>query len=363
MKTFLLISLLTALISAHAQKSDTLRKYLDDKLEFTSKAKSYYPALGIKQSDSWFLLAMYPDTTVLLKAYFKDKNFSVKHGPYLLYHPKNVKAIQGSYVSNIAEGPWRYWHSNGRLKDSGLLVNNVMCGLWQSWSASGTPVVSINYTKQPVSKPPRPVSRKNPTMLPDLSPYPGVKDGTAILYYPNGQMQDSGLYVLNLKSGLWKTWYDNRTLSSTGSYKDDSLSADWTFYRENGKKSTDETYKNGKLESMTCYDSAGNKESSFCSILKPPVPLGAFNNFSEYLLDNIFWPKELLNSNVEGAVKVEYVITKNGELKNFKIVESPHKLLSEEVTRFFSTLEKWSPAVSHNRLIDFQMHNEIPFYR
>ena len=310
MKTLLLPGLLIACIVVQAQKNDTIRKYLDEKLEFTARARSVYPAVGIKQADSWYLLAMYPDTTVLLKAYFKDKNFTVRNGPYTLYHPRNIMAIQGAYVSNIPEGPWRYWHANGQLKDSGLLINNVMCGNWRSWSSTGQLMISMNYAKQPVVKPPRPAARKNSTLLPEVSPYPGVKEGIAMIYHPNGKLQDSGAYAADYKTGNWNTWYEDGTLSSTGNYDRDSLVGNWTFYRENGQKSTDETYKNGKLQSMTCYDSAGNKESSFCSILKPPIPLGAFNDFAEYMLDNIFWPKELLNSNVEGIVKVEFVITK-----------------------------------------------------
>ncbi|HTE23127.1 energy transducer TonB [Flavitalea sp.] len=350
-------------MSLSAQKNDTIRKYLDDKLQFTSKAKSSYLAMGIKQTDSWLLFAVYPDASMLLKAYYKDKNFSIKNGSYLLFHGKNVKAMEGSYVSNVPQGLWRYWHSNGQLKDSGLLIDNVMCGLWQSWSPTGKLLISLNYAKEPSGKTANPAPKKSTTILPEISPYPGEREGLGITYHLNGQMQDSGMYKADSKTGLWKTWYANGTLSSEGNYQLDSITGNWTFYRENGNKSTEETYRNGKLQSMTCYDSSGNKEGNYCSILKPPFPLGPFDNFSDYVLDNVFWPKGLLNSNIQGKVKVEYVITKNGDLTNFKIVESPHQLFSDEVTRFFSTIEKWSPAISHNRVIDFPMQFEVPFYR
>jgi TonB family protein len=362
MKSLIFGCLMLTCICASAQKNDTIKKYLDDKLQFTTRAKSYYPAMGIKQADSWLLIAAYPDTNMLLKAYFKDKNFTIKNGPYVLFHGKNVKAMEGAYVSNVPQGVWRYWHSNGQQKDSGLLIDNIMCGLWQSWNPAGKLLISMNYKLTPGRRPPTAAPKKASGILPEISPYPGEREGLAMEYYPNGQIKDSGMYNADLKTGLWKSWYSNGALSSTGNYQLDSLTGNWTFYRENGNKSTEENYKNSKVQSMTCYDSSGKEEGNYCSILKPPVPLGPFDDFSEYMLDNVFWPKSLLNSNIQGKVKVEFIITKNGELTNFKIVQSPHQSFSDEVTRFFSTIEKWSPAVSHNRVIDFPMQSEVPFW-
>ena len=370
MKWLIVLTVIFPWINADAQKNDTIQKYLDQKLVLTSKAKGVYPALGIKTSDAWFLKAMYPDTTVLLTAYFKDKNFRIKNGPYQLYHGRNIKAMSGSYVDNLPQGVWRYYYSNGQIKDSGMLVNNIMCGTWRSWNEKGRLIISVDYKKMPDRSAQTPDGRqvkapvkKSPTVLPEMSPVPGTRDGLALTYHANGQMQDSGAYSEDKRTGLWKIWYANGQQDAIGSFNRDSLEGNWTYYRENGNKSTEERYKNGKLQEMTCYDSAGNKAGNYCSILKPPVALGPFDEFSEYMLDNVFWPKGLEGSDVQGKVKVQFVITKNGDLTNFKILESPHQLLSDEVTRFFSTIEKWSPAVSHNRTIDFQMQMEVPFYR
>jgi antitoxin component YwqK of YwqJK toxin-antitoxin module len=368
MKTLYLFCLILLFHDVYAQKNDTIRKYLDGNMQFTSKALAVYPAIGFRTTGAWFLQVAYPDTTPLLKAYFKDKNFKVKNGPYLLYHRKRVKALEGTFVNNTPQGLWRYWYENGQIKDSGLLVNNIMSGSWKSWAPNGQLLIVAQYAKTPANGSPAggvpPIkSGKKGSVLPEISPVPGTREGLAIGYYPNGYLRDSGEFKNNLRTGAWKTWYETGQLESVGSYVNGNMQGDWTYYRNNGAKSTDETYVTGKLQSLTCYDSMGNKEGSYCPILKPPVPQGPFDDFAEYVLDNVFWPKQLENSTVEGIVKVEYVITKQGELKNFKIVESPHQLFSDEVTRFFSTIEKWSPAVSHNRVIDFPMMYEVPFRR
>jgi TonB family protein len=95
--------------------------------------------------------------------------------------------------------------------------------------------------------------------------------------------------------------------------------------------------------------------------LKPPVAQGKFMDFDKYALDNMFWPEPLKRSDIQGEVEIEYTISKNGELKNLRVLHTPHELMSAEVIRFFRTL-KWSPAVSHNRPIDYTMKYKVPFY-
>jgi antitoxin component YwqK of YwqJK toxin-antitoxin module len=364
MKLFLSLLLFLGSVPATAQKADTVRKYINEKLQLVSRSEMVFAALGVKTANGWFLQAMYPDTTVLLKAYFKDKNFSLKDGSYQLFHRKNVKAMEGRFVNNIPQGVWRYWYANGQLKDSGLLVNNVMCGKWKSWNEKGQLLIESEYSNEPgqLNNQLKLPKKKPYTIVPDFSPFTGKLDGLTITYHPNGQKKDSGAYVNNSRNGEWKNWHSNGVLDGIGHFRMNELEGSWTFFRENGQKSTEETYANGKLVSMKCYDEQGNLSGTYCSILKPPVPLGDFDNFDEYVLDNVFWPKNL-NNDVQGKVKVSYTVTREGEIRNFKIVESPHELLSEEAARFFSTLEKWSPAISHNRAIDFDMQYEIPFLR
>jgi hypothetical protein len=68
-KSLLLCSVLLIGALCMAQRGDTLRKYLDDKLVFTNKAHSVYPGVAIRKSDGWLLVSLYPDTGVLVKAY------------------------------------------------------------------------------------------------------------------------------------------------------------------------------------------------------------------------------------------------------------------------------------------------------
>ncbi len=254
MKWLIVLTVIFPWINADAQKSDTIPKYLDQKLAFTSKAKGVYPAVGIKTTDGWFLKAVYPDTTVLLTAYFKDKNFRIKNGRYQLYHGRNIKAMTGAYVENVAQGVWQYYYTNGQIKDSGLLIDNIMCGTWKSWNEKGRLIISAEYKKTPdksvqtqYGRSVKTPAKKSPTVLPEMSPVPGARDGLSLTYHANGQMQDSGAYSEDKRTGLWKTWYANGLQDAIGSFNRDSLEGNWTYYRENGNKSTEERYKNSNF--------------------------------------------------------------------------------------------------------------------
>jgi hypothetical protein len=118
--------------SLNAQKNDTVRKYLDGNFALCNRARAAYSALAVKDDDHWILYATYPDTSVLLTVWFKDRDLTIKDGPYTFFFGKGRKAMQGSYVNNQQQGGWKFWYPNGILRDSGVIENGQMGGTWIS---------------------------------------------------------------------------------------------------------------------------------------------------------------------------------------------------------------------------------------
>src|SRR5687768_7780005 len=138
MKRCLLLIILLPLCCM-GQRKDTVLKYFDAQLEFTSKEKAVFYGVAVKRDDGWFLFALYPDTTPLLKVNFKDRGLKIKHGPYVTYFPKNKIAYNGFYENNRKNGVWQSWYENGNLKDSGYFRDNMMTGQWKRWHENGKP--------------------------------------------------------------------------------------------------------------------------------------------------------------------------------------------------------------------------------
>src|SRR5687768_1687765 len=104
---------------ASSQRKDTVLKYLNANLEFTTEQYAVYYGVAVKQPSGWFLYALYPDTTPLLKVYYKDRALKVKHGHFTSFYPKNKPAYSGKYDNNKKTGIWQSWYENGNRKDSG----------------------------------------------------------------------------------------------------------------------------------------------------------------------------------------------------------------------------------------------------
>ena len=62
-----------------------------------------------------------------------------------------------------------------------------------------------------------------------------------------------------------------------------------------------------------------------------------------------------------GVVQVEFTVSKDGTMKDLKIISSPDPTLSNEVMRVVRSVPGWYPAISHNRAIDYTFKMNIPF--
>ena len=76
------------------------------------------------------------------------------------------------------------------------------------------------------------------------------------------------------------------------------------------------------------------------------LPVGGFDEFYNYLLRNLQYPKEARTSGITGKVIVEFVIEKEGNIssQNFKVLKSPHESLSKEAIRLIKKGPKWIPG-------------------
>jgi antitoxin component YwqK of YwqJK toxin-antitoxin module len=208
---------------SYAQKKDTVRKYLDQNFALTNRGNASYYALSIRKDEHYLLYAVYPDSTILLKAWFKDRDLSIKDGPYEFYFGKRKMAMKGYYVDNLQHGPWMFWYPNGILKDSGTLDRGQMVGVWKSWYETGKLKTVGNYR---------------------------FDSSNNSYSQANGSTDLVPSSISGLKDGSWKFWFASGTLESEGEFKNDSLVNQWNWYRENGKPSTKEFYRGNKLVKM-----------------------------------------------------------------------------------------------------------------
>lgn len=234
----------------------------------------------------------------------------------LIYDDSMRVLVRGKYADQdckVKEGWFLYFYADGKRASGGLYTKNIRVDNWKTW-------------------------------------------------HENGQLKDSVIYAMGTIHGPAKSYHENGNLSSEGQYAAGQFDGPWTFYHENGKPSTKELYKNKKLADLECFDSTGTSQGFNCAISRPPVIVGKYGGLDQYLQDSLRQVKRANGQLVEGFVSVQFVITKEGKMEDFRILRSEDPLLSQEVVRVIQSVKQWYPAVSHNRLIHYTVTMNIPFF-
>jgi uncharacterized protein len=77
-------------------------------------------------------------------------------------------------------------------------------------------------------------------------------------FFPNGKIQDEGMYTDNRRTGLWKFYNESEKIEQTGSYNNGRPDGIWKWYYEDGKILREEEYFQGQRDGVcTEYSPAG----------------------------------------------------------------------------------------------------------
>ncbi len=140
------------------------------------------------------------------------------------------------------------------------------------------------------------------------------------------------------------------------------MQGDWTFSREDGTISTQEKYVDNKLNDLKCFDEKGNLTGSFCSIAKPPVLLGTPYDWKDFFETHLVWSKESVKKSKGGTITIRFTIGKDGKLVNHTLLNSPDTMVSEDIEKVIRLMTDWSPAVLHNRPLEYSFDYSVDFY-
>ena len=168
------------------------------------------------------------------------------------------------------------------------------------------------------------------------------------------------IHLESKMDGPASTWYETGIKESVVNYHNDSLSGLCTYYRPNGKKSSAETYTAGKITDLQCFDDDGNYTGATCSISKPPVLIHPIFSALDYIEDELH--KQKHRSITYGDVEIRFTVTSKGTVENLVVVSSPDAALSKLILQIAGKMPAWSPAVTHNRKIDFPITLTVPYY-
>lgn len=92
----------------------------------------------------------------------------------------------------------------------------------------------------------------------------------------------------------------------------------------------------------------------------PDFP-GGTGEMMKYLMKSIRYPEEMMKQNVQGRVIVTFVVRKNGEIADAKVVKSVHPQLDAEALRIINGMPNWTPGMQGGEPVNTKFTLPVSF--
>jgi TonB family protein len=109
-------------------------------------------------------------------------------------------------------------------------------------------------------------------------------------------------------------------------------------------------------------DEASDRDDIFVVVEDmPQFRDGDFTEFRKYILSKIRYPQQAISTEVSGRVYVQFIINKEGNLTDARIIKSDNSILEKEVLRVISESPKWTPGKQRGRPVDVSLIMPVDF--
>jgi protein TonB len=106
----------------------------------------------------------------------------------------------------------------------------------------------------------------------------------------------------------------------------------------------------------------GNEEEAHFKAEEMPEYPGGMSAMMTFISDNIKYPEDAKNAQVEGRVLCTFVIDKSGKVTDVKVVESSGvQSLDDEAVRVVSLMPDWKPGKDKGELVNVMFTIPIKF--
>ncbi|HRF81335.1 MAG TPA: TonB family protein [Flavobacteriales bacterium] len=151
-----------------------------------------------------------------------------------------------------------------------------------------------------------------------------IEEGAFVFYHPNGKVESQGEYVMGNKTGVWLRFDPWGGPLAEKVYNPDVL-ANILYTR---------------AETMPTFK--GGDERAFVRTVKEGVKLPA-------------------GTSVKGQVMTSFVVEKNGELSDVKVIEGKDKEIDDQLVDVIKSTSPWTPGVDKGVPVRVQMRVPVQF--
>lgn len=145
--------------------------------------------------------------------------------------------------------------------------------------------------------------------------------------------------------GSYLAYHDNGKPKITASYIKGKLNGGVTTWHANGQLKRKDVYELDSLKTGQCYTAAGQDTAWFPFKISFSYGNGMQEIYS-FVGRNIRYPKSAMKSEIQGEVRIQFIIQKDGTLTNEKIRKSVSEEIDKEAMRVFHLIPaRWHPAL------------------
>ena len=81
----------------------------------------------------------------------------------------------------------------------------------------------------------------------------------------------------------------------------------------------------------------------------------------KYIMENIKYPKQIMEEGIQGRVAVRFIVEKDGSISDVKPILSVHPLLNKEAVRVVKSMPKWSPGKHNGKPVRVRFNLPVMF--
>ena len=104
-----------------------------------------------------------------------------------------------------------------------------------------------------------------------------------------------------------------------------------------------------------------SSDQEFIVVEEMPEFPGGMSAAMDYLSKNVKYPKEAYDKGIQGRVIVQYVVEKDGDISNVKVVRSIDPLLDAEAVRVIKSMPKWKPGTQKGQNVRVRYTMPVTF--
>lgn len=294
------------------------------------------------EHDTMYAMINYDGTILNLPSSPYVRKWWPENGKYRAYL---FKANTGNLIRTgwyadkackIREGVFEEYYENAMMLDSGRYENNKKEGLHLSWYKSGEPKTVFNY--------------KN-----DLTV------DSCFTFFEEGNL--SGILILDKEgNGIGQNYYKSGKVKMIGRIVKGERESTWVLKREDGTKMMAIDYLADSVTQTLCFEADGITQSKGDCIYEKPASFpGGNKGWTVFLQKNLRYPDYAIDKSIEGVVRVQFIVAKDGTPSEFKILDSPHEVLSKEVLRLMEKSPNWLPAIQYNSPVIYRQIQAVTF--